>query len=116
MFPLSSFTYRFNNPASVALNLSGPAVLIIVDDGNRGHIRLSSCLRYGSVPVSTSDSLVSKSLNFVTIYLADIILVDAGIATLGVHCFSSSAILFQIVVSVEISILKSTPPHFCNYE
>ncbi len=88
----------------MALNLSGPAVLIIVDDGNRGHIRLPSCLRYASVPVLKSESLVSKSLNFVAISLADIILVNAGIGTLGVHCFSLSAIIFQIVVSVEENI------------
>jgi hypothetical protein len=63
--------------------------------------------------VSNSDSLVSKSLNFVSISLADIILVDAGIATLGVHRFSLSAIIFQIVVSVEENIFEiHTPPFF----
>ncbi len=69
-----------------------------------GTERLPSCLRYASVPASNSDSLVSKSLSFVSISLADIILVVAGIATLGVHCFSLSAIIFQIVVSVEENI------------
>ena len=69
-FPLSSFNSMFSIPDCEAVRFSGPAVLITVDDGNNEHIRLLSCLRYASVPVSNNDSLVVNSFDFALISLA----------------------------------------------
>jgi hypothetical protein len=60
----------FSIPDCEAVRFSGPAVLITVDDGNNEHIRLLSCLRYASVPVSNNDSLVVNSFDFALISLA----------------------------------------------
>jgi hypothetical protein len=80
----------FSIPDCEAVRFSGPAVLITVDDGNNEHIRLLSCLRYASVPVSNNDSLEVNSFDFALISLAAIIFVDAGIAISTGACSSLS--------------------------
>ena len=86
-----------------------------VDEGNKVNIKLSSCRRYASVPVSTNESLLIKSSVLVLISLAVMILVDAGIANRALYCFSIFAfvVLFQIVVSIAENIFNTHIPPFC---
>ena len=79
---------RVRNAVCYAVNCPGPALEITVDDGKNGCMRLLSCLRYASVPVSTRDNLVTKSFSLALISLAIIILVFAYLISVSDLSFS----------------------------